>query len=419
MAVNRGRIALSFVLAMLIIAGACSLITARTLVGYSDFGLPAKILISLFVFAAWLAPLIVNWIRKNDYLEGAAYKYVSNIGYFLFGFIFLLFILLVLRDFVWYLLYGLSKITGHSGWALNPMNVSSLNYANAAVVIIALGISFYALYEGIKIPPVKEVEFASPKVKDNFSFVQLTDLHLNRASSLKNLQAVVDKTNALNPDFIVMTGDIVDDNAKYLDKYFELLSGLKAPYGIYYSVGNHEGYSGMLPILERMRDAGFNVLFNRGTEIPELNVFIAGIPDLQLAGDAPLFKVDFEQALKGTAPGNYRILLSHRPNVSDFINASAVDLQLSGHTHGGQIFPFHLLAQKANRYLAGTYRDNGVDIYVSRGAGYWGPPMRLLAPSEITHVTVRAFAPVKAENKPVIDKDVQELINAQNLGLGL
>lgn len=410
---------MSFVVAMLIIAGACSLITARTLIGYSNLGILGKILITLMIIAAWLAPLLVNWIRKNDYLQGDAFKYVSGIGYFLFGLAFILFALLVVRDFIWYLLYGIAKLSGNPGWAFNPMNITSLNYANAGVVVLALGISFYALYEGVKIPSVKEVEFASAKIKNNLSFVHLTDIHINRASSPEHLQAIVEKTNALQPDFIVMTGDIVDDNARYLDKYFEILSELKASYGVYYSVGNHEGYSGMLPILEKLRHAGFEVLFNRGHEIPELNVFIAGIPDLQLAGDAPLFKVDFEQALHGTEPNNYRILLSHRPNVSDFIDASAIDLQLSGHTHGGQIFPFHLLAKKANRYLSGTYFDNGVDIYVSNGAGYWGPPMRLLAPSEITHITVKAFAPAKAETKPVVDKDIQELINAQNLGLGL
>lgn len=406
-----------FLIIALIVAGACALLTIRTLVGYGDFGLFTRIIVSMVILAGWLAPMWVHWLRRQDIIPLDIFRPLSQTGYFLFGLVFILFALLLCRDIFWYLFYGLEKLSGFSFGLPSPSNIKVLGAANIATVGLTLVLSFYALYEGIKIPAVKDVEFASAKLKNKISFVQLTDLHVNRTTSKADLQILVDKTNALNPDFVVLTGDVVDDDAVHVGDFLDILAGLKSRYGLYYSIGNHEVYSGMLPILEKIRNSGIEVLYNRGIEIPELNVFIAGIPDLQGSGENTALKVDIAQALAGSQSENYRILLSHRPDAGEYLKDNAFDLQLSGHTHGGQIFPFHYLAQNANRYLAGSYQDNGTDIYVSRGAGYWGPPMRLLAPSEITHITVNAFASTKAEVSN--GKELKELVNAQNLGLGL
>lgn len=408
-----------FVIASLLIAVSCSTITIRTLVGYNNISLLGKFLISLVIIFGWVAPLLVGWIRKNDYLTGNVFNVFSYTAYFIFGVAFILFIMLFFRDFLWYIIYGLAKVFNSASWWINPKNITVLGYANLIVVFLALSISIYAVYEAVRVPDIKKVEFQTEKLKRNLNIVQLSDLHINRSASLNHLKGVVDKTNQLKPDIIVLTGDVVDDKIELLDKYMGVLQELKAPYGIYFSVGNHEYYNGLYKIVKKLNSMGIKILFNRGVSVPELNLFISGIPDTQSAAANDYFAVHFEKAARGSNSKQYRILLSHSPEMAEYVTPVAFDLQLSGHTHGGQIFPFHFLAQKANKYLAGSYRVNDVDLYVSRGAGYWGPPLRLLAPAEITNIIIKAAEPVKVQSKQQTDEQLQEMIDAQNFGLGL
>ena len=405
-----------FLIAALVVVVACSAITIKTLVGYNNFCLSGKILIAVAVLTGWAAPFIVETVRKNNLLDGTLFNVVSFVGYYLFGLVFILFILLILRDFIWYVVYGLGKAVGISGWWLNPKNISSLGYANLAVVFLSAGISFYAVHEAVKEPFVKQVSFSSPLLSSDFHIIQLSDLHINRSASAEHLQRLVETVNSLKPDAILLTGDIVDDRIKYLDSYMDILKGLKAKHGVYFSVCNHETYNGLPSILKKLYGMGIKVLLNRGEKIPETNIFVAGIPDKQTAAASEYLSVNFNKAAKGSSEKDYRILLSHSPEMADYINADSFNLVLAGHTHGGQIFPFHLLVKQANKYLAGTYQVNGVDVYVSRGAGYWGPPMRILAPSEITDITIKAERKTK---KTETDDNIQEMRNAQNFGFGL
>lgn len=408
-----------FLIATIIISVACSAITIKTLIGYNNFGWLIKSLLSFLVVLGWVSPILLFWLRKNDYLSGDFFNVVSYTGYYLFGMVFLLFIMLILRDFIWYSIFGIAKLFHSASWWINPKNIAILKYANLLVVLLALAVSIYAVYEAVRVPSVKDIIFTTNKLKRNLSIVQLSDLHLNRTSSKANLQAIVDKTNELNPDIIVLTGDVVDDKIDHLDEYMDILGGLKSQKGVFFSVGNHETLNTLYPTIRKLSKMGFKVLFNRGEAIPDRNVFISGIPDMYTAMSSDFYAVNFEKAVKGTKAQNYRILLSHNPEFADYITKVAFDLQLSGHTHGGQIFPFHILAKKANKYLAGAYKVNDVDIYVSRGTGYWGPPMRLLAPSEITHILIKAITPPQKAPELKIDKNMQEMIDAQNLGLGL
>lgn len=410
-----------FVIASIIIAAACSVISIKTIVGYNDYGWFIKSLISFLIVLGWVSPLLIAWIRNNDFISGDFYNIVSYAGYYLFGLVFLLFVMLILRDFIWYFIYGIAKIFNSANWWIDPKNLTVLKYANWIVIFLVFAISFYSVYEAVRVPLVKNVTFTTNKIKRDLSIVQLSDLHINRASSVATLQAIVDKTNELNPDIIVLTGDVVDDKMDHLDKYMDVLAGLKAQKGIYFSVGNHENYNGLYQIIKKLTDMGVKVLFNRGEAIPDHNIFISGIPDMQTAMSSDFYAVNFEKAIRGTKAQNYRILLSHNPEIVDYVVKGAFDLQLSGHTHGGQIFPFHILAKKANKYLAGAYKVNDVDVYVSRGTGYWGPSMRLFAPSEISHIVIKAVEPEKStpKNNGRIDKNMQEMMDTQNLGLGL
>lgn len=377
-----------FYVAVLIIALACSTITIKTLVGYSSIKLVYKLIISLLILAGWFAPVWLAIVRNN--VSNSLYTLLTNIGYTLFGFLFLLFIILMLRDVVWYGIYGAARLMNLSSWSINPKNISLLDHANVIVVVTSVLLSSYALYAGLKAPAVKELTITSPKIAEDMRVVQLSDLHITRATPITDIYALVNQINDLQPHAIFMTGDIIDDDVAMIDEHLNALQSLIAPYGVYASNGNHEFYNNLHAWSTKFASLGIKVLFNKGYLLNNSNVFVSGIPDAQAATSHPNFNVNFVKALQGSSPENYKILLSHNPDMIDNITSISYSLQLSGHTHGGQIFPFHLLVKKANKYLAGSYNVNGVHLYVNRGAGTWGPSMRLFAPSEITLISFKS-----------------------------
>lgn len=384
-----------FYVAFLVVAAACSIITIKTLVGYSDISLYSKIFISILIFVAWLAPMIVGALRYSGRLDDGLVNVISILGYTLFGFVFVLFCMLILRDVVWYSIYGIAKVLHMDVWALNPTNMSSLGKANLIVWGLSTVTALYALYGGLKYPVVNEVTIASPLIKKDMRVVQLSDLHITRLTSVSWVRHIVYEVNALNPDVILMTGDIIDDNVTKIDDQLDTLIELSAPYGVYSSLGNHEFYNGINSWTYKFKKLGIHTLFNRGVYIGKSNIFVSGIPDTSTASAHPTFAINFENALKGSTREDFRILLSHNPALIDNLTSFTYQLMLAGHTHGGQIFPFHILVKKVNKYLSGQYKVNGIDLYVSNGAGTWGPAMRLFAPSEITVFNLKAAAPQK------------------------
>ena len=135
----------------------------------------------------------------------------------------------------------------------------------------------------------------------------------------------------------------------------------------------------------QFQQMGFNLLSENGQQIEETGLYLAGIPD----NPSNRQKKDYPQILQNSLPNMYKILLAHNPSLAKDYLKLGFDLQLSAHTHGGQIFPFHILVKVANKYLSGKYNIDGKVLYISNGAGYWGPPMRLFAPSDITLITLK------------------------------
>lgn len=368
-----------FFFAALIIAIACSVITIKTLVGYSDMKMVYKILVSAVIVLGWFSILIMQFIRSHDLLPVGLYTIVSHILYTLMGFVFILFIAIMLRDIVWYAIYGVAKLLGMSGWHIDPKNLSLLSRANMIVVTFSILVSAYALYQGYKLPTPKEAYIYSDKISSNLRIAQISDLHITRATPVLRIQQIVNEVNLLNPDVIVLTGDTIDDNPLLLDEHLKALKELSAPFGVYSVMGNHEFYNDIYAAKRALDAYGLKFLFNGGIHINNTNVFIAGIPDLNTMYE----RVNLWRTLNKSKKKDYKVLLSHTPTIISSLSDGIVDLVLSGHTHGGQIFPFHFLVKQANQYLAGEYKVNGIDLYVSRGAGTWGPAMRLFAPSDI------------------------------------
>lgn len=272
-----------------------------------------------------------------------------------------------------------------AGWLTTPpfSHGFALRF-NLITIIAALLITVYSLYEGMKVPAVKEVSIASEKITADKKIVLLSDIHIHRVINPDKVRKIVEHTNALEPDIILLAGDIIDDDMSRISDTAYLLKELKAKGGIYFVSGNHEFYAGYRDSLVTMKKLGFKTVENSGVDLGD--IFVAGIPDWRTAYRIGLI-VAPETAFARAKPEQFRILLSHTP--FDTGAGELFDLVVSGHTHGGQIFPFHILSVLSNKYLSGLYTlDNGGQIYVSRGAGQWGPQMRFLAPSEITLINL-------------------------------
>ena len=378
---------MSFFIMMMIVAISCSIVSMKTLVGYGELKLWYKITVSSIILLGWFAPVWTRYLRKYPFFNSTDYI-THNVGYFLFGFVFILFSLLIIRDLAWYMSYGIGKIANLK--VIDPKNLDVLFKTNVAVIALSLVASFYALYEGVKLPEFKYIDIQNSKVKKELTIAVITDLHINRGTRAESVKAVVDKVNAQNPDVTVLVGDIIDDVPTLMNKQLEELSKLKAPKGVFAVLGNHEIYRDYLLSSIKFKALGFKFLLNAGESLSEHGVYIAGVPDYGVAksiqsGD---LAIDIEKTFKESRNNEYRVLLSHTPTLFDYVTDN-MDIMFSGHTHGGQIFPFHFLVKLQNNYLAGMYEKDGKKLFVSRGAGFWGPPMRLFAPSDVAIVKLR------------------------------
>lgn len=368
-----------FYLAFIIIATACSTITIKTLIGYSDMKLMYKIAVGVAVVLGWFGILIIHLIKLIPNLNTGFYSVTSSVLYALMGFMFILFIIIMLRDIVWYLIFYSLKLFKIDAWYLDPRNLSILNIANLIVILIAFSVSMYASYEGNKIPDVIKETIQSSKISRNLRIVQVSDLHITRATSNNKIIKTINVINSQDPDIIVLTGDTIDDNISSVEEKLNLLSGLSAPYGVYAIMGNHEFYNDVYAFKRAIENIDIKFLFNGGVHIANSNIYLAGLPDFSTMFE----RINLWRSIQNSQKSDFKILLSHQPVIINSLDKELYDLVLSGHTHGGQIFPIHLLTKKANQYLAGRYKANGIDLIVSRGAGAWGPQMRLFAPSDI------------------------------------
>jgi hypothetical protein len=240
-----------------------------------------------------------------------------------------------------------------------------------------------------------EVEIALPKLPralDGFTIVQLSDLHVGLTIDRAFVQRVVDHTNRLAPDLIALTGDLVDGKVADLREDFAPLGQLRARHGVFAVTGNHEYYSGADPWIAELTRLGARYLRNERVTIGagDASFELAGVDDYS-ANRFPGHGEDLPAAVAGRDPARALVLLAHQPRQVRRAALHGVDLQLSGHTHGGQIWPWHYIVRvQQGGLLAGRYEHQGTQLYVTRGCGYWGPPVRLLAPLEITRVILRA-----------------------------
>ena len=228
-----------------------------------------------------------------------------------------------------------------------------------------------------------------PAPLHGFSIAQISDIHVGATIKRDYLDGIVDAVNDLDADMIAVTGDLVDGSVKQLSRDTEPLARLAARHGAFFVTGNHEYYSGAGAWVAEVRRLGLSVLMNEHVVLQHEGaaVVVAGVTDYSAHYFDPAQRSDPAAAIAGApSTAGVRLLLAHQPRSAFAAAPAGFDLQLSGHTHGGQFFPWNFLVRLQQPFTAGLHRLGRLWVYISRGTGYWGPPKRLGAPSEITYL---------------------------------
>ena len=261
---------------------------------------------------------------------------------------------------------------------------------DVTMLIAAFAYLFRGFSQGVQFPELNKIKV---KIKDfpldNFNLVQLTDVHVGRTIKREFIEQLVKTTNALKPDMVVITGDLIDLPISEIEYDLYPLKDLNAP--VYFILGNHEYFHGVGEAVEYIKELGITPLLNEHVVIGEGNkqFNLVGLTDV-IGTRTGFFPPDAKAAYLGADQNKSCIVLAHQPRMINEMDDYRCDLMLSGHTHGGQIFPFGLLVMAAQPYLAGLYKHaTNRQIFVSRGTGYWGPPLRFLAPSEISQIFIQ------------------------------
>ncbi|MDX6739596.1 metallophosphoesterase [Actinocorallia sp. A-T 12471] len=267
----------------------------------------------------------------------------------------------------------------------------------AWVAAVSAGLLVWGYYEAMRVPRVKEVDVVLPRLGkglDGARIVLLTDTHYGPTDRAAWSAKVTEVVNALEPDVVAHTGDIADGTVAQRRAQAAPLADVEAKLARVYVTGNHEYYGDPLGWLAHMRDLGWQPLHNHHVVVERGGdrLVLAGIDDHTAHHSGhPGHRADLTAALDGADPDLPVVLLAHQPKQVAVAEAAGIDLQLSGHTHGGQIWPFHHFVRIDQPEVAGlSRRTDRTQIYTSRGTGFWGPPFRVFAPSEITLLKLRA-----------------------------
>ena len=260
-----------------------------------------------------------------------------------------------------------------------------------------LGASGVAMHEALSGPQVTRVSVPLarlPKELHGFTLAQISDLHISSTIGADYVENVVQQVNGLQPQAIVITGDLVDGTVTQLGEVANLLARLKAPHGVFFVTGNHEYYSGVDKWLQLLPQLGIRPLRNERVSIGNgaASFDLAGIDDLSGASYGNGHGANIDAAVEGRDPQRELILLAHQPKAIGMAAAAGVGLMLSGHTHAGQVWPLGYFVRLVQPYVQGLALHDETYIYVNRGTGYVGPPMRLDATPEITLVELQSKA---------------------------
>jgi len=285
-------------------------------------------------------------------------------------------------------------------WLLGAAGGDPLAVARGRALAVVAAVSVaagFGMRAALSAPGTNRVALRLPRwpaVRDGYRIVQISDLHIGPILDRRFARHVTERVNALEADLVVVTGDLVDGRESHLADEVAPFADLRARDGVYFVTGNHDYFSGVDPWVERVRRLGMRPLRNERVTLGEGEAAfdLAGVEDHRSGLYSRGPGEDLPAALEGRDPTHALILLAHDPTTFREARRRGVDLQLSGHTHDGQIWPFTYLVRAVIPWVAGLYREGEAQCFVSRGTGFWGPPLRLCAPAEITELTLRRGA---------------------------
>ncbi len=339
-------------------------------------GTRSSVLLALFMSIMVAAPIIVHAAERYG-LQPLAHFFAWT-GYVWMGFAFMLFCLSLLFD--------CCRLLAHVGAYIFSFDPSSAiphaRFPFITLISLAAALALYGSFEALQIhTETITIQTAKiPREVGRFRIVQISDLHLGLIVREKRLERVLREIRAAAPDMLVSTGDLVDGETNNLSVLADLLREIQPAYGKFAVTGNHEFYAGLDQSISFTQRSGFTVLRGETADVAGF-LTVAGVDD----PTARIYRARAgrpeNELMEGQTGGRFTLLLKHQPVPSP----APFDLQLSGHTHKGQIFPFTLITRLVFPYNSGRYDlSNGATLYVSRGSGTWGPPMRLMASPEIT-----------------------------------
>jgi len=341
-------------------------------------GFASALPVALFMVLMIMAPIIVRFFENAGLALSA--RFTAFVGYTWMGLVFLLVTAFIIVDLFRLAMLLLSATLQKDLSFLIPPAGSSFKVCLMCVAIVAV----YGWFEARAIR-TERIIVRSPKIAADarpFRIVQISDVHLGLIVREERLKRIMEHVRKASPDLLVSTGDLVDGQMNDLDGVTDLMDAVKPGYGKFAVTGNHEFYAGLDQAIAFTRRAGFRVLRGEVVTIPDA-INVVGVDDPSGPGYRSSGKGE-EDLLSEAANGRFTLFLKHRPDIAPE-STGHFDLQLSGHLHDGQIFPFRLLVRIFYRHIAGLRAlTRGSALYVSRGSGTWGPPIRFLAPPEVT-----------------------------------
>jgi predicted MPP superfamily phosphohydrolase len=360
--------------------------------------LPAQwALASLLVVSALSMPLglLGHRLARQPFAD-AVMRVLTWLGLLCMGLFSSLMVLTLLRDAALVLLW-VAGLAGVADAALSDSGV--VRWSAQAVPLLAAAVTLWGFFNARRTAGVVRVDVpltGLPPALEGFTLAQISDIHVGPTIKRHYLRRIVQRVNTLGADVVAVTGDLIDGSVAELAHHVAPLADLRSRHGTFFVTGNHEYYSGAHAWVAELRRIGLTVLMNEHVVIERpatggvAALVLAGVTDYHAGHFDPAHRSDPAAAVAGAPAGGVRVLLAHQPRSADAALLAGFDLQLSGHTHGGQFWPWNLFVPLQQPFTAGLNRLQSLWVYTSRGTGYWGPPKRFGAPSEITLIRLVA-----------------------------
>jgi predicted MPP superfamily phosphohydrolase len=380
---------IGFLIRILVIGCVLHLYVGMRLIPAATVGLPIRIAGALLL-AGCLLTMAMGMASR--FIVGPPYAdRLAWLGMLLMGFFSTLLMLTIARDLVLLTLWIIAAISNISGVAEAVRSSTALAVPLIALMLTALGFYFARRSAAVKTVDIPIVDLSAGL--QGFTIVQISDIHVGPTIKRRYVEKIVRTVNDLRPDLIALTGDLVDGSVAELAHDVGPISELSARHGAFFVTGNHEYYSGADPWVDEVRRLGLRVLMNQHVVVDHngARAVIAGVTDYGAGSFDQAHESDPAKAMAG-APRDvaFRLLLAHQPRSATAASKAGFTLQLSGHTHGGQFLPWNFFIRLQQPFVHGLAKLNDLWVYTSRGTGYWGPPIRLGAPSEITRLRLVA-----------------------------